>query len=41
MSNTTKPTEAQLKKLNSLPLDKPVAVLNLLQFNAKAQYQPI
>ena len=40
MSNTTEPTEAQLIKLNSLPLDKPVAVLNLLQFNAKAQYQP-
>lgn len=40
MSNTTNPTEAQLIKLKSLPLDKPVAVLNLLQFNAKAQYQP-
>ena len=40
MTTTSNPSESQLAKLRSLPLDSPVAVLNLFQFNAQAQYQP-
>ena len=33
------PTEEQLAKLQSLPLDAPVGALNLFQFHERAQYQ--
>lgn len=33
------PNDAQIKKLKELPLESPVAVLNLFKFNAQAQYQ--
>ncbi len=38
MTNKSAPSEAQLAKLMSLPMDAPVAALNLFQFNARAQY---
>ena len=34
------PSEAQLTKLMSLPPETPLAVLNLFEFNARADYQP-
>lgn len=34
------PTEAQLGTLTSLPIDAPVAALNLFCFNTRARYQP-
>ena len=40
MTNTSTPSESQLAKLMSLPLDAPVAALNLFRFNDQAQYQP-
>ena len=36
----TMPTEDQVRKLQSLPADEPIAALNLFRFNIQAQYQP-
>lgn len=36
----SKPTETQIEKLMSLPIDSPVGALNLFQFNVRAEYQP-
>ncbi len=40
MENHVAPSEAQLAKLMSLPMDTPLAVLNLFEFNPVAIYQP-
>ena len=36
----SEPTHSQLETLMSLPVDAPVAALNLFQFRSQAQYQP-
>jgi len=36
----SEPNQAQIEKLASLPVDAPVAALNLFRFNERAQYQP-
>ena len=40
MEKTTNSTKAQIAKLKSLPLDVPIVVLNLFEFNDQAKYQP-
>lgn len=39
MSGESAPTEAQIATLQSLPLDAPIAALNLFKFNKRAHYQ--
>ncbi len=39
MSTSNAPTEAQLARLQSLPMDAPLAALNLFKLNERAQYQ--
>lgn len=40
MDQQLTPSEAQLSKLMSLPPETPLAVFNLFEFNARANYQP-
>jgi uncharacterized protein (DUF1330 family) len=40
MSTANTPTEAQITTLQSLPMDAPIAALNLFKFNERAQYRP-
>lgn len=40
MEQKLEPSENQLAKLISLPIETPLAVLNLFEFNAVANYQP-
>ncbi len=40
MTDYSGPNESQLAQLMSLPMDAPVAALNLFKFNEQAQYQP-
>lgn len=40
MTEKNMPSDSQIAKLLSLPLEEPVAVLNLFQFNDQAQYLP-
>ena len=40
MSTANTSTEAQIATLQSLPMDAPIAALNLFKFNERAQYRP-
>ena len=40
MPTNDAPTQAQLAQLQSLPMDAPLAALNLFKLNDRAQYQP-
>ena len=40
MSTESAPTEEQIATLQSLPMDAPIAALNLFKFNERAQYRP-
>ena len=40
MSSDSTPTEEQIATLQSLPMDTPIAALNLFKLNERAQYRP-
>jgi len=40
MSNESIPTDVQIATLQSLPLDAPIAALNLFKLHERAQYRP-
>lgn len=40
VSTDSVPTQAQLERLQSLPMDAPIAALNFFKYNERADYQP-
>lgn len=40
MATNSTPTPAQIEQLQSLPMDAPIAALNLFKLNDRADYQP-